>query len=122
MVRTARWTSVDSGLADIRKLHLSRPRQRLIILMQLLFFGSIHDLHIRAGEPILDPLPRVVRRRKNGGINQPRPQADSADFALKREWVEFFADLDAIGDGVILSIEVMHGLPIVHEFEDVIHV
>jgi len=107
---------------DLHKRHLSPARQRLIILMQRLYFGTIHDLRLRAGEPVMDPLPRIVRRRKNGGRNQPRPQADADDFALKREWVEFFADLDAIGDGVILMIEVMHGLPIVHEFEDVIHV
>lgn len=107
---------------DLSKRHVSSARQRLIYLMQQLYFGQIHNLRVRGGEPILDPPPRTVRRRKNGGTNQPRPQADSADFALKREWVEFFADLDAIGEGVILSIEVMHGLPIVHEFEDVIHV
>lgn len=90
------------------------------MLAQRLYFGTIHNLHVRDREPVLDPPPRVVRRKKNGGVNQPRPQADSSDFALKREWVDFFHDLDLIGDGVILLIEVSHGLPIIHEYEDAI--
>lgn len=110
------------GPGDPRKAHVSVARQRLISLMQRLCFGSIEGLRVAAGEPILDPLPRVVRRRKNGGANAPRPQVMSSDFVLKREWVDFFRDLDAIGDGVILLIEVAHGLPIIHEFEDVIRV
>lgn len=114
--------SARSSQPDVRKGHLSKSRQKLVALAQQLCFGQIHNLHVHGGEPVLDPLPRVVRRRKNGGVNQPRPQIGAADFALKREWIEFFADLDVIGEGVILSIEVMHGLPIVHEFEDVIHV
>jgi hypothetical protein len=101
---------------------VSRNRQRLVLMMQRLCFGSIHNLKVSSGEPVLDPLPRVVRRRKNGGANQPRPQESASDFVLKREVVEFLQDLDAIGDGTILIIEVAHGLPIIHEFEDVIPV
>lgn len=69
---------------------------------------------------MFDPPPRVVRRKKNGGVNDPRAQVDGPDFVLKREWIEFFCDLDAIGDGVILKIEVAHGLPIYHDVEEVI--
>jgi hypothetical protein len=111
-----------SPKADVRKTGLSVPRQQLVTLLQNLGFGSIHNLNVRAGEPVLDPPPRIVRRRKNSGISQPRPQANAVDFALKREWVEFLSDLDAIGNGVVLLIEVAHGLPIIHEFEDTIAV
>lgn len=111
-----------AGGPDVRKQHLSPDRRRLVTLAQLLVFGTIHKLPVRGGEPVLDPPPRTVRRRKSGGTNQPRPQAEAPDFALKREWVEFFRDLDTIGDRVILTIEVAHGLPIVYEFEDVIPV
>lgn len=107
---------------DPRKAHASAARQRLILLMQRLSFGTIHDLHIRAGDPVLNPLTRVVFRKKNGSSCPPRPQAENVDFALKREWVDFFRDLDAMGDGVIQLIEVAHGLPIIHEFEGLIRV
>lgn len=108
--------------SDVRVSHLSPQRRRLLRLMQRLHFGTIHDLQVRAREPVLDPLPRVVRRCKNGGLNQHRSKANAEDFALKREWVEFFACLDEIGDGAVLLVEVAHGLPIIHEYEEVIRV
>lgn len=101
---------------------LTKDRRRLVHLAQRLCFGTIVNLPVRGSEPVLDPLPRTIRRKKPGGCNSPRPQANSVDFALKRDWLEFFADLDSMGDGMILLIEVAHGLPLVYEFEDVITV
>lgn len=117
-----RITRAANTAHDPRKGELTRPRQRLVSLAQYLVFGSIHNLRVVRGEPVLDPPPRTIRRRKNGGQNQPRGQVESQDFALKQEWVGFFRDLDEIGDGTILLIEVAHGLPLFHEFEDVIAV
>lgn len=116
------YPSTSSRRPDPTMRNLTPARQRLLSLMQRLCFGTIHNLHFRAGDPVFEPPPRVVRRKKNGGTNQPRPQANAGDFALKLEWVEFFHDLDAMGDGVILLIEVAHGLPIIHEYEDAIPV
>ena len=101
---------------------LSVPRRRLVRLLQIVGFGRVEHLRIARGEPCLDPLPRVIRRRKNGSREEQRPQIGASDFAVKRAWVSLFKDIDAIGDGTILSIEVAHGLPILHEFEDVIDV
>lgn len=109
-------------MKDVRLSSLPAPRQRLVRLLQGLGFGRIEGLEVKAGQPCLDPMPRVIRRRKNTSSDGPRPQINTGDFAMKREWVEFFRDLDAIGTGTILSIEVAHGLPIIHEFEDVITV
>lgn len=111
-----------SNPSDPMKSHLSPPRQRLVHLAQRMFFGTIRDLVIKQGEPVFDPLPRIIRRKKCGGNNLPRQQSAKDDFALKQDWVEFFRDIDAIGDGVILLIEVAHGLPFVYEFEDMIAV
>ena len=108
------------GIPNPRKRHLSPARKRLLTLVQRLCFGTIENLQVQAGEPSWDPPPRVIRRRKNGSANEPRPQAEADDFALKRQWVDFFADLDAMSDGTILLIEVAHGLPILHEYEDVV--
>src|SRR4051794_21272790 len=78
------------------KRDLSPQRQRLAELMQNANFGTIYALPVRAGEPILDPLPRVVREFKfsEAADNGPRPELDSADFALKSELVQFFEELD----------------------------
>jgi hypothetical protein len=109
-------------MKDIYLSSLSVPRQRLVRLLKYIGFGRVEHLRIAQSEPCLDPLPRVIRRRKNGGRDDTRPQMGTGDFAIKREWVSFFEDVDAIGNGTILSIEVAHGLPILHEFEDVIDV
>jgi len=105
---------------DLRLQQLSPARQRLVEMLRKLEFGAICGLRIRAGDPVMDPVPRVRFRKKNGSAATLRPLADDTDFALKREWADFFKSLDEIGDGVIELIEVAHGLPIIHEYEGVI--
>jgi len=93
------------------KSDLTPACRRLVELMQGLNYGRIEMLLIRGGEPVLDPLPRVVREIRFGKENGARPEAVKADFALKSEVVEFFGLLDSVGDGVIERIDVHEGLP-----------
>jgi hypothetical protein len=79
--------------------------------MQRLNFGRIEGLVVQDGRPVFDPRPRVVREIKFGGENGPRPELAKADFALKAEVRQLFAQLEALGDGVVSSLEVKHGLP-----------
>jgi hypothetical protein len=79
--------------------------------MQALNFGRIEGLHVQGGEPDFTPLPRVIREVKFAGENGPRPESAKGDFLLKVEVRELFAQMEAMGDGVIRSIEVKHGLP-----------
>lgn len=109
---THSWTG-----ANLHKRHLNDARQQLILLAQRLYFGTVHELQIRAGDPVFDPPPKVIRRVKLGGHNTARPQAAAADFALKQEWVEFFDYCDACENGTVLVIEVAHGLPLFFEIE-----
>jgi len=97
-------------MAD-RKSFLSRPRARLIELMQELNFGQVRGLVVRDGEPVFDPPPRVVREVKFGSENGPRPESAKGDFALKAQVREMLAQLEALDDGVVECIEVKHGLP-----------
>jgi len=105
-------------MKDVLLSSLPAPRQRLIRLTRKLGFGRIECLQIKGGQPDFDVAPRVIRRRKNCGAIEVHPPIGASDFAIKREWLELFHDFDAIGAGTILSIEVAHGLPIIHEFED----
>lgn len=109
-------------MKEITNQSLSPACKRLVKLMQKLHFGTIPILPVKDGQPVLDPLPRVVRCKKKGGINQARPQAESTDFVLKREVVDLLQDIKAIGSGNVLKIVVAHGLPILYEYEDVIRV
>jgi hypothetical protein len=48
---------------------------------------------------------------KFGGQNGSRQEKGLADFKLKAELIEFFDELERIGDGIIHSLEIKHGLP-----------
>ena len=84
---------------------------RLVELMQRLNFGRVEGLAVADGEPVFAPPPRVVREVKFGAENGPRPEMAKADFALKAQVRELFAQMEAMGTGVIRTIEVKHGLP-----------
>ena len=98
-------------MANVAKKSLSPSRQRLIELMQRLYFGQIVGLGIHGGQPVLDPLPQLIRDRKLGSEPVHRPPSPNEDFLLKEQVIDLFGYLDQVGDGVIDLIEVKHGLP-----------
>ena len=79
--------------------------------MQQINFGRIERLGIKAGEPVFDPPPKIVREVKFGGDNGPRPEMNNDDFALKAQVMDLFQQFDAISSGQIDLIEVKHGVP-----------
>jgi hypothetical protein len=95
----------------LAKTALPEPRKRLIEVLQTLNFGRIEDLLIRDGNPVLDPMPRIVREHKFAGENGARPELDARDFVLKAQVVDLFRLLDDIRDGTIAMLTVKHGLP-----------
>ncbi len=95
----------------VTKAALSPARARLVEVMQRLNFGRVEQLVIREGEPVLDPPPRVVREVKFCAENGPHPEAGKDAFTLKAQVCELFAQMEAMGNGVIGCIEIKHGLP-----------
>ena len=93
------------------KRDLTPNQARLLEMMQQKNFCRIENLHIRAGEPLFDPHPRVIREVKLGGENGSRPEAGIGDFSLKRQVQDLLVQLDRVGDGVIEVLVVKHGLP-----------
>ena len=79
--------------------------------MQRINYGRVEGLAVSGGEPVFAPPPRVVREVKFGAENGPRPEVAKADFALKAQVRELFAQMEAMGTGVIRTIEIKHGLP-----------
>ena len=90
---------------------LSPARAYLVKKMQELNFGRIEDLAVKNGEPVFDPPPRVVREFKFGKKDGPRPEAAKPNFTLKTEVLDLFAQMEAMGDGVIQCLEIQRGLP-----------
>ncbi len=101
------------------KSTLTPARARVVMMMQTLGFGTIYEQHVRDGEPIFTPPPRIVREIKFGGENGPHAMTRAEDFILKQQVRDFFAQLDAFGTGTILSLEVKHGLPFRMTIEEV---
>jgi hypothetical protein len=95
----------------VTKASLSEPRRRLVELMQDLHFGRIEHLIVRAGDPVLEPPPRIVSDITCGGDNGPRPEREATDFPLKQQVRELFRQLDELDEGTIELLEVKHGLP-----------
>jgi hypothetical protein len=96
---------------QVSKSSLSGARQRLVALMQSMNFGRIEALIVRAGEPVLDPLPRIIREVKFCGDNSPWHEPASPDFALKHQVINLFAHFDQIQNGTIAQLVIKHGLP-----------
>jgi len=105
-------------MAD-RKSSISPSQQKLLTEMQRINYGRILGLTVRNGQPVMDPPPRIVREIKFGGDNGPRPESLKGDFALKAQVRDLFAQLEALGDSVITSIEIQRGLPFRMTVEEV---
>ena len=98
-------------MPTLSKSSLTPARLRLVELLQATNFGRVERLHVRGGNPVFEPAPRVVLDIKFGGENGPRPEFRAANFSLKEQVVDLFRQCDQIGDGVIECLVVKHGLP-----------
>ena len=96
---------------------LSPARRRLLRLMQRLNFGRIEELSIRRGEPLFDPMPRVVVEHKFSSENGARPEAGMADFPLKNQHLDLFRLFDSLQDENFAMLRVMHGTPFSCEYD-----
>ncbi len=90
----------------------------LFRIMAWINFGWIEQLHVRDGQPTMDPPPRIIRKCKFGGQNEPRPEAEMPEFTLKKEHREFLRELSKVRSGVVRCIDVCHGLPCGMEVEE----
>jgi hypothetical protein len=102
----------------LRKSVLSPARQRLVEIMQELGYGRIRRLIVSGGEPIMDPLPKVLRHRHLSGAKKARPDRRRGDFILKSQLVEMFDEFDRLGSGVVDTIKVQDGLPCGFDVEE----
>jgi len=87
-------------------------RRRLIETMLEINFGQIEGLHIKAGEPVFDPPPKIIREIVFGKENSSSQHLRKTDFVLKRHVLELFDVMDKIGDGIIHALAVQNGLPV----------
>src|SRR5262249_22086525 len=97
---------------------LSPARRRLLEIIRGLQFGRVEDLHVQAGEPVFNPAPRFVRSQKFGVAREALGEQKLGTPRLKEQMTDLLALLDQVGTGVIRSIIVTDGLPLVAEVQE----
>lgn len=91
---------------------LSPNLRRLFERMRRLGYGTIHGLHVLAGDPLFNPPPLVVRTVRLSDHVSTSQGTANADYTLKREQIALLRELTAIEAGVIEVIKVHDGLPV----------
>jgi hypothetical protein len=79
--------------------------------MRAVGFGRFETLQIRAGQLVLDPWPTTIRDVKFG-TSDPDARELPAEFNLKLEVVQLFTYIRTVDTGVIRSLEIRHGAPL----------
>ena len=87
---------------------LSPARQKLIVCMHEKQFGTISNLPVVEGEPLLEQA-KVTRRRNFTRNTIVRPA--SKNFFLKAAHLELLESLDEIGSGTVERVTFRDGLP-----------
>ena len=120
-LRLAGHPSSPAMSGGLTKKSLSPQQQSLLMAMQTRRYGRIPVLRIAKGEPVLSDV-GFVRTVKVAGDNSPHPASTAEDFALRREVVEFFRLIAAVGDGEIRNLEIRNGLPFTFEVHETLRV
>lgn len=95
-----------------KRTSLSRGRRRLVSLIQDVGFGQIQGLTVRKGEPVFEPMPRVLRSIRLGQPRGDSTEHPTGNFALKTEVADMLVRLSELRDGVVHRIDVKNGLPL----------
>lgn len=98
--------------ATTRRFSELSPRwMKMVRQMQRLNYGSIMDLRIANGEPILDSDVRIVAAYQFPGQNEIRPERALSDFDLPAEIIGLIEAIRPIKSAVIMTLEVRAGKP-----------
>jgi hypothetical protein len=79
--------------------------------MQRLNYGTIMDLRIANGEPVLDSDVRIIAAYQFPGQNEIRPEWVLSDFNLSDEIIGLIEAIHPIKSAVIMTLDVRAGKP-----------
>jgi hypothetical protein len=98
------------------KRSLSPAKRWLVQRMQQIGYGTLYDLPVRDGEPIISPPPKIKQLFKLGSKRSPK--LCSRDAALKQQHIELFDLMEEKRNGRITKLVIEDGLPFSVEWED----
>lgn len=96
----------------VLKSSLSPEQQQLVELMQGVRYGRIEGLHVRNGNPVLTPRPRIVRVVRFGKQNDAHAGLACDDFALRDKVVELIEFFEREGSVYVEELSINDGLPV----------
>jgi hypothetical protein len=96
---------------EIRKSDLPPAWRELLDVCFRLWFGSVHDLQVRNGQPAFAPTTVAVRTVKLTWEDDPCPPPQGEDYAVRREVLDLVGYARRLGDGTIERLDVVAGLP-----------
>lgn len=96
---------------DLSFSGLCAARQNLLRIMQEHPYSRIDHLSVADGDPVFARETKIITETKFGGGDNPRREVGLPDFVLKKEHVELFQQLEKIGSGDLLTLEIRGGLP-----------
>ncbi len=81
-------------------------------------YGTIRGLHVRAGDPLLEPAPELVRMARCDSSKPGRDESSCLTFGFKPEHFVLQQHLATIRDGVIDVIKGHDRLPVCLEMRE----
>jgi hypothetical protein len=96
--------------------NLTPAKRWLVHRMHQTIHGTMHNLIVHDGEPVIDPPPKIKQAVKLGG-KRSKPKAVPPDFVLKEQHVELFDLMEDKQNGVIEKLIIQDGLPFLAELE-----
>lgn len=91
---------------------LSPARRRLVHTICKIGFGAIERLQIRDGEPVWDPPPEITRSKRFGCATKMEQVYEPEGIALKKQFIELFAEFDRLQNFSIMRLQFQNGVPL----------
>jgi hypothetical protein len=97
---------------------IAPAEQTLLKLIRRVGYGTLTDVPVQDGVPVLNGIRARLRRRLGKPDHVPGPTDGKQDFVLKQLHLELLAQIRAVKQGRIVKLEIQDGLPVHLEIEE----
>jgi hypothetical protein len=102
---------------NVETTNLTPAKRWLVQRIHQTYYGTMHNLIIRDGEPVIDPPPKIKQTYKLGSKRVKRITV-SPEFVLKEQHLELLEFMESKRNVTIVTLSIQDGLPFLVEWED----
>jgi hypothetical protein len=102
---------------NVETLDLTPAKRWLVQRIHQTYFGTMHNLVVRDGEPVIDPPPKIKQSYKLGSKRVKRIVAPP-EFVLKDQHVDLLEFMESKRNVTIGKLSIQDGLPFLVEWEE----